>query len=161
VRPVIVLALLVATSLFGETASAEEPSWTPLGSEKPSEGRPQVRLDQLTFPADVAGAKAFKVHLARTLKREAARADWGAGRENHIEYRFSVTELTYTLLEGGLQVRCVAVGRLPGGKTAKSELTFGGRTSERESLTNRVLDIVARGVIGRLAELERRRRGLR
>jgi hypothetical protein len=118
-------------------------------------------LDRLDFPQDVSGAPGFQQHLKRVLRREAYRADWGAGRENRIEYRFVVTELSYTLHEKTLRIRCSAIGRLPGGQTAKSELTFGGGVGERTALTKRVLEIVARGVITRLAELERKRRGLR
>ena len=132
-----------------------------LSDEKPTDGHPTVVLNLLKFPKTVVGAKGFESHLKRSLKREAYRADWGAGRENRIEYRFEITELKYTLSDGALRTHCTAVGRLPGGQTAKSQLTFGGRVSERTALTNRVLEIVARGVITRLAELERRRRGLK
>lgn len=134
---------------------------SPLLEEKPADGRPMVVLDRLVFPQDVVGADGFEKHLKRALKREAYRVDWGAGRENRIEYRFTVTELVYKLSDGALRIECSAVGRLPGGQTAKSELTFGGSLSERNALTKQVLEIVARGVITRLAELERKRRGLR
>jgi hypothetical protein len=87
------------------------------------------------------------------------RADWGAGAKNRIEYRFFVTELTLTEEEGVLRVRCTAVGKLPKGKTAKSRLSFSGDPHKKSELVKRVLDIVARGVITRLAELERVRRG--
>lgn len=139
---------------------AEEPSASWLSDEKPAEGQPTVILDRLTFPRDVLGAARFEEQLKKTLRREVARADWGAGRENRIEYRFSVTELKYTLEDGALRAHCTAVGQLPRGQSAKSELTFSGRPSERVALTHQVLEIVARGVITRLAELERKRRGL-
>jgi hypothetical protein len=129
--------------------------------EKPTDGHPTVVLDSLKFPKDLIGSSSFESHLKRALGREAYRADWGAGRENRIEYRFEVTELKYTLSDGALRVHCAAIGRLPGGQTAKSQLSFGGKPGERVALTKRVLEIVGRGVITRLAELERRRRGLR
>jgi hypothetical protein len=132
-----------------------------LSDERPAEGRPTVVLDRLEFPKDVLGAAAFEARLKKTLRSEVAKADWGAGRENRIEYRFSVTELKYTLVDGALRAHCSAVGKLPRGQTAKSELTFSGHPSERVALTHQVLEIVARGVITRLAEVERRRRGLR
>jgi hypothetical protein len=141
--------------------ASAHPAPVSLLEEKPTEGHPTVHLDRLEFPAGIVGAPAFKEHLVRSLKREAYRADWGAGRENRIEYRFSVTELSYKLSDGALRIQCSAVGKLPGGQTAKSELTFGGSVNDRASLTKQVLEIVARGVITRLAELERRRRGLR
>lgn len=155
-----------AAALFGLFTTASAKGYDSRGlvllmDEKPSDGTPMVVLDRLVFPRDVLGASDFEAHLKRALRREASRADWGAGRENRIEYRFSVTELKYTLIDGALRAHCAAVGRLPGGQTAKSELSFSGHPSERTALTKRVLEIVARGVITRLAELERRRRGLR
>lgn len=136
------------------------PATTHLSEEKPAEGQPTVVLDHLTFPKDVVGAASFEAQLKKTLQREVYRADWGAGRENRIEYRFSVTELKYTMVDGALRAHCAAVGRLPRGQTAKSELTFSDHPSERVALTNKVLEIVARGVVTRLAQLERKRRGL-
>lgn len=129
-------------------------------AEKPTDGHPKVVLDRLSFPRDILGAPRFEAELKKILRREVIRADWGAGRENRIEYRFTVTELKYTLVDGALRAHCTAMGQLPRGQTAKSELTFSGRPSERVALTNKVLEIVARGVVTRLAELERKRRGL-
>jgi len=122
-------------------------------------GRPKVVLDQLELPADVAQAPQYKKHLRTTLAKVTRRADWGAGAKNRIEYRFFVTELTLTEKDGVLRVRCAAIGKLPKGKSAKSQLSFSGDPNKRSELVKRVLDIVARGVITRLAELERVRRG--
>jgi len=94
------------------------------------------------------------------LRKEVRRVEWGAGRDNRIEYRFSVTKLELTVNGDVLEVSCTAVGALPGGRTAKSQLSFGGAANERQRVVKQVLEIVARGVITRLAQLERRRRGL-
>lgn len=134
---------------------------TRLEEESHPNGHPEVHLDSLTFPRDIVGAKDFERHLLKVLKREAYSADWGAGTNNQIEYRFNVTELRFTVSDGTMHVYCAAEGTLPSRKRAKSELSFGGHLSERTELTKRVLEIVARGVITRLAELERIRRGLR
>lgn len=129
--------------------------------EKPADGVPTVHLDRLDFPSDVPERARLEKHLRATLRREARRAVWGAGRENRIEYRFSVRELSFSLSDGVLRVHCSAIGRLPGGQSARGELSFGGAPSERTQLATKVLDVVARGVVTRLAELERQRRGLR
>ena len=50
---------------------------------------------------------------------------------------------------------------LPGGRAAQSALTYSGSASARKQVTEKVLEIVARGLITRLSEVERRRRGLR
>jgi hypothetical protein len=122
-------------------------------------GRPDIKLDRLDFPSDLPGGRYFEKRLRTLLKREARRADWGAGAGSKIEYRFSVAELTFERQGDVLRVRCTAVGKLPGGKSAKSNLSFGGDPNQRNRVVERVLEIVARGVITRLAELERVRRG--
>jgi hypothetical protein len=60
--------------------------------------------------------------------------------------------------KGVLKVRCTAFGRLPKGKTARSKLEFGGDPRDTRKVIDHVLTIVARGVLSRLAELERNRR---
>jgi hypothetical protein len=55
-------------------------------------------------------------------------------------------------------VRCTALGRLPKGKTARSKLEFGGDAKDPRKVIDHVLLIVARGVLARLADLERDRR---
>ncbi|HEX3773721.1 MAG TPA: hypothetical protein VHV51_04600 [Polyangiaceae bacterium] len=120
--------------------------------------RPKVKLDRLTFPASFNDAKDYESHLRGTLKREARRADWGAGSGSKISYRFFVEELELREDGGVLHVTCTALGRLPKGKSAKSHIVFGGDLRERKKVVEHVLDIVARGVVTRLAELERARR---
>jgi outer membrane lipopolysaccharide assembly protein LptE/RlpB len=47
------------------------------------------------------------------------------------------------------------VGRLVGGPSARSRISFGGNPSEREALEKQVLSMVANGVVTRLAEIAR------
>ncbi len=120
--------------------------------------RPRVELDRLVLPRDLLGAKGFEAHLRSTLRREARRADWGAGAGSTITYRFFVEQLELRDEAGVLHVTCTALGRLPRGKSAKSQIAFGGDSHARKQVVEHVLDIVARGVVTRLAELERARR---
>ena len=131
-----------------------------LGTTKTPEGRPDVHLDRLDFPDHVAGSRELKSHLERVLGKEVRRVEWGAGRDNRIEYRFSVTKLELAVKGDVVEVSCTARGALPGGRTAKSQLTFSGAANQQRAVIKQVLEIVARGVINRLAQLERRRRGL-
>jgi len=119
---------------------------------------PRVKLDRLSLPPDLVGAKAFETHLRSTLRREVRHADWGAGPASKISYRFVVERLDLREENGVLHVTCTARGRLPKGKSAKSHIVFGGDPRERTKVVQHVLDIVARGVVTRLAELERARR---
>jgi hypothetical protein len=123
-----------------------------------SGNRPRVKLDRLAMPADLVGSKALEAHLRSTLRHEARRADWGAGSDSKISYRFFVEQLDMREEGGVLHVTCTALGRLPKGKSAKSHIVFGGDPRERTKVIEHVLDIVARGVVTRLAELERARR---
>jgi len=135
----------------------------PLAHAQPEEasvpaGTPHVKLDRLSFPPDLVGVKAYETHLRSTLRREVRRADWGAGAGSKISYRFTVEQLDLREDRGVLHVTCTARGRLPKGKSAKSHIVFGGDPRERTKVVQHVLDIVARGVVTRLAELERARR---
>jgi hypothetical protein len=121
-------------------------------------GHPRVKLDRLAMPTDLVGSKELEAHLRSTLRREARRADWGASSDSKISYRFFVEQLELREEAGVLHVTCTAVGRLPKGKSAKSHIVFGGDPRDRKKVVERVLDIVARGVVTRLAELERARR---
>lgn len=122
-------------------------------------GQPKIKVDRIDLPPDVAGAKSYKRFLKKRLLREARKAKWGAGRNNLIQFRFGISELSVSDEGDVLRVRCTAVGKLPRGRAAKSHLTFSGDPRKRRQVIERVLEIVARGVVTRLAELERIRRG--
>jgi len=151
------ISLAAGVALGAPSAGARPPALS--GESRRPEGRPRVVLDRLVLPAGLSGAPALERHLRAALNRETRRADWGAGRGSTITYRFSLEELSITEEGGVVRVRCTALGQLPKGKVARSRLAFSGAPAERRELVRRVLEIVARGVIGRLAELERIRRG--
>ncbi len=146
------LALLVGSGPAGATAP-------PAAAAPSPAGRPRVVLDHLEFPASVPRAGYYEQRLREFLQRETRRAVWGAGRGSTITYRYFVTDLVIEQRGDVVRVRCQAPGQLPKGKPAKGTLTFSGPASARDAVVVEVLEIVARGVITRLAELERRRRG--
>src|SRR5690606_13305980 len=119
------LACSLALGLLGSPLELQaRETGEPIALASPR-GRPDVSLDRLDFPQDVAGARRFEKRLRKILKREARRADWGAGSGAKISYRFAITQLSIEPQADVLRVRCTAVGRLPGGKSARSNLTFG------------------------------------
>jgi hypothetical protein len=121
-------------------------------------GRPRVSLDRLVFPDGIENGLEFQRHLKLRLRREARHADWGAPTSAKIEFRFFVEQLA-TRVEGNvLHITCTALGRLPKGKSARSKIEYGGDPRKRTLEVKKVLEMVARGVITRLAELERERR---
>jgi hypothetical protein len=127
------------------------------GRETAPHGHPKVVLDQLDL-SKVPLAVSDEAFLRKALAEEARLADWGAGHGAHIEFRFRLDELSVTEEPRVVRVRCSAFGSLPKGRSAKSHITFGGAPTERQALVRHVLEIVARGVVTRLSDLERRRR---
>jgi hypothetical protein len=121
-------------------------------------GRPKIKLDRVTLPAGTANAEATLRHLKFFLRREARRADWGTGARSTIAFRFTVETLAIESRPNSLHVRCSALGELPRRRTARSQLSYGGDPKLGSKLVIQVLEIVARGVISRLADMERTRR---
>jgi hypothetical protein len=154
------VAGVVLAGLLGQSAHAVATPAPPIapGVVPDARGRPSVRLDRLVFPENTLGAAALERHFRSELKRAARHADWGAARGAKIEYRVTVEELAVNERDGVLSVRCTAFGRLPRNKTARSHIVFGGHPRERQRVVKHVLAIVARGVVTRLAALERARR---
>jgi hypothetical protein len=153
------IACAAAPCLADPAAARSDAADTLPDDARATIGRPKVTLDRLAFGPGVPRDPAWTQHLEQVLRREARRADWGAGRGAHIEYRFTITELSMRVQGRVLHVSCTAFGKLPKGRTAKSRLSFGGDAVHRNQVVDHVLEIVARGVVTRLAELERVRRG--
>lgn len=125
-----------------------------------SQGRPDFRIDSLSFPPGIAREAELRRYLEQKLKLAAKKVDFGTGRGGRVEARFILTNLSYRLDGSVLSVEGALSGRLPSGRHAESKIHFGGRPADEPQLTRQVLDILAQGVMTRLAELERRRRGL-
>jgi hypothetical protein len=152
-----VLLLFGSTvALAPTTAEAREPVL--IAPEDGPEGRPLIVLDRLVVPSTMPEYKRVTRLLQKVLKHEAGRVQWGAGRNNRITYRFFLEQLDVTVENGVYKVRCTALGRLPNGKSARSKLELGGDPRSPRKLIDEVLSIVARGVLARLADLERERR---
>lgn len=158
-RAAMALLALVALTRPAREAAAAPPPGRPgaVAAARESGGRPRVKLNRLTFPT-IPEASYYKNHLTRSLSQASARADWGAGAGSVIEYRFRVDRLDIETADGLVRVHCEATGELPHGKHASSRLSFSGDPSQRRQLVKKVLTIVARGVITRLAQIEHARR---
>jgi len=156
-RRLFLLASLALTA--PREAVAGEPAL--IGPDGGPQGRPQIVLDQLVVPVNMPEYRRVSRVLEKALKHEARRVQWGAGRGSRITYRFYLEQLDLSVEHGVLKVRCTALGRLPKGKTARSKLEFGGDPKDPRKIIDHVLTIVARGVLARLADLERDRRSRR
>jgi hypothetical protein len=160
---------LGALGLLAPGARADEPADDPddapeapapiaRGVAPARASRPDVRLNRLEFPPGFPNGSALERHFRRELKRATHRADWGAGRGAKIEYRVKIEELSVREGTNVIHVRCTALGSLPKGRTTRSFIDFGGNPNERQRVLEHVLAIVARGVVTRLASIERGRR---
>jgi len=156
VRAFLLLLLTLAVALVPKVADAVEPAL--IAPVDGPEGRPLIVLDRLVVPNTVPEYKRVSRVLEKVLKHEARRVQWGAGRNNRIAYRFFLEQLDVTVENGVYKVRCTALGRLPKGKSARSKLELGGDPRNPRKVIDEVLSIVARGVLARLADLERERR---
>jgi hypothetical protein len=164
--PPCVLALVAAT-LVTRAALAEAPDDPEAGEAPPpiargvappQQSRPTVRLDRLDLPPGLPRGTALERHFRFQLKKAAHRADWGAQRGAKIEYRVKLEELSVREGNGVIHVKCTALGSLPKGRTTRTLIEFGGNPAERQRVIEHVLEIVARGVVTRLAAIERGRR---
>ncbi|HVY26853.1 MAG TPA: hypothetical protein VHB79_09885 [Polyangiaceae bacterium] len=150
------LTALVPSLAAPNVAAAAEPAL--IGPEDGPEGRPHIVLDQLVVPNTVPEQKRVIKVLNKVLKHEQQRVEWGAGRGSRITYRFYLEQLDVSVDHGVLKVRCTALGKLPKGRPARSKLEYGGDALKPRETIDHVLTIVARGVLSRLADLERDRR---
>jgi hypothetical protein len=56
-----------------------------------------------------------------------------------------------------VRLSCTVLGRLEGGPSARSRISFGASPKDRAALEKQVLRMVANGVVARLAEIARTR----
>ena len=166
-RAVFCFATLCAVTLVASGAAADPDDTTedtdappPIarGVAPPQKSRPDVRLDRLELPPGLPQQSALVRHLRRHLTRTAHRADWGAKRGAKIEYRVKIEELSIREGNGVIHVRCTALGSLPKGRTTRTFIDYGGNPAQRQRVIEHVLEIVAEGVVTRLASIERGRR---
>lgn len=152
------LSLLVALAVTAATTRSRADEPVLIGPSDGPLGRPRIVIDQLVVPPTIPERQRVSKVLDKVLRHEQHRVEWGAGRESRITYRFYLEQLDLSVERGVLKVRCTALGRLPKGKTARSKLEYGGDPAQTRQVIDHVLTIVARGVLARLADLERDRR---
>jgi hypothetical protein len=123
----------------------------------PVAAAPKVDIQEVVFTQkddDKAAQKRLK-KIRRLLRDAAKRADFGDAKV----VRLSVTVARFEVEQKDdvLRVTCTLVGRLKGGPSARSHVSFGGRPDKRKKLEEQVLSTVTDGVMTRLAQLARER----
>lgn len=90
--------------------------------------------------------------LRPLLQKASKKADFG---RQQVTLSARVVEFRSEAQGDVHRVTCTIVGRLEGGASAKSKISFGGHPGERDKLEKQVLGMVATGVVTRLATLAR------
>lgn len=122
----------------------------------PAEAKSQVDIANVQLPdSDDAKANRRRVKVLRSLLRNAAKqADFGDSKEVRIHAK--VTQFDVEEQGDVLRVTCTIVGRLEGGPSARSHISFGGHPKKRKQLEKQVLRMVSDGIMVRLAELAKK-----
>lgn len=112
-----------------------------------------VEIGEVSVPD--GDAKKKETRRLRAALREAAKeADFGDVKS--VTISAEIVEWKVEQTDDVLRVTCTLVGRLEGGKSARSHISYGGRPNERTKLEKSVVSMVARGLMTRLAQLAQR-----
>jgi hypothetical protein len=136
------LAILIALT----AATAPSPA--------PAAGRAKVEWKKVEAPPGDDHDRI--VRMLRTILKSATRkADFG--KTGPVKLSARLVEFTSVTRGDVHHVTCALVGRIVGGPTARSRISFGGHPKERAALEKQVLTMVANGVVTRLAEIAKTR----
>ena len=119
---------------------------------EPALARSKTKVEWSTIRVPEAkGSDKTQKMLRGFLTQAAKKADFGSAKNVKLAAR--VVEFTSVKKGDILQVSCTIVGRLVGGPSARSRISFGGNPAERDQLEKQVLSMVANGLVTRLAEI--------
>lgn len=117
-------------------------------------GKTAVTWTKIDVP-EGDGAVALQKSLKKLLDQAARKANFGKAKT--LSLTVKVTELTSETKGDVHRVTCAIIGRIPGGPSAKSRISFGGSPADKAKLEKQVLSMVAHAVVTRLAEIVRAR----
>jgi hypothetical protein len=117
-----------------------------------AEAKPKVEWSHVDVPESEDAARIGKV-LKAALEQAAKHANFGKVKSITLSAKL----LTFTTEQHGdvLRVSCTAMGRVAGGASARSKISFGGSPDARAELEKQVLTMVANGLVSRLAQIAR------
>lgn len=119
-----------------------------------AEGRTPVTWTRIDVP-ETEGKVTLEKTLKKLLDQAARKANFGKAK--NVSLSVKVTELVSEQKGDVHRVTCTIVGRIPGGPSAKSRISFGGSPGDKAKLEKQVLTMVANAVVTRLAEIVRTR----
>lgn len=131
------LAALFALAPAGDAFARATAEWTQVDAHAGKDGERIARL------------------LRGLLKDASRRADFG--KSGKVALRARITEYVVEKRGDVLRIRCTVVGKLEGGPSAKSRISYGGDPNDPKALEKQVLTMVAHGVTSRLAAIAKAR----
>ncbi len=128
-----------------------------LGFVRPADARAKVDVAVVELSSSASSSKDRDRRLTATVRRLAQQSakHLDFGKSGRVEVSFLVKELKIVEVDGLLRVTCTLVGKLKGGGSAKSRLSFGGKPAKKKQIEKEVLASVTDGVMTRLAEMSR------
>jgi hypothetical protein len=140
-RTIVALALAVAATLAPASDAFARPKAT-------------VEWTRVDAPEGKEGDRIARA-LRNLLKEASRKADFG--KSGKVALRARITEYVVEKRGDVLRIRCTVIGRVVGGPSAKSRISFGGDPNDPKGLEKQVLTMVAHGVTSRLAAIARSR----
>lgn len=141
-RLIVALALALTASLApAESAFAK--------------GKARVEWTRVDAPEGKKDGDRIARTLRGLLKEASRKADFG--KSGKVTLRAKITEYVVEKKGDVLRIRCTVIGRVEGGPSAKSRVSFGGDPNDPKGLEKQVLSTVAHGVTSRLAAIARSR----
>jgi hypothetical protein len=125
-----------------------------LAPARPALAKTSTRLvvSKLSLPKD-HDSNQFERAVRKRLVATARKLDFGSAKK--VEITAKITQYTIETSDDLVRVTCTLVGRLKGGGTARSHISFGDRPSRRKKLEAQVLKIATESVLIRLADMTR------
>lgn len=114
--------------------------------------RTKVEWSRVDVPAGESAARLGKV-LRTALEQASRKANFGSAKSITLSAKI----VSFNAEQRGDVVRlsCTMMGRIAGGQSARSKISFGGSPKERAELEKQVLTMVANGLVARLAQIAR------
>jgi hypothetical protein len=97
--------------------------------------------------------------LKAILEKETRKARWGSGFPLEAEATIDIRELSARIDGDIVRVSCAALGKMRELGVARTRFSYGGKAVQQAQLEKHILELVARGIIVRLAELAREKFG--
>lgn len=121
----------------------------------PAFAKAKVEVTSVELAETKAVPKTRQRQIERAVRRlaENATKHLNFGKDGKRQVSITIESLEIEESEGLVRISCTLLGKLEGGKSARSKISFGGRPAQKKKLERQVLASVTDGVMIRLAEM--------